>query len=113
VLVGGLEQRVEPAGADADVVVDEHHELAHGALDAAVAGGVQPERARERLVARAEARGQLARGGRGAGVVEDQHLGSRAGGGGGDGRERDLQVAQARARGDDDRGCGVHGCQRV
>ncbi len=61
VLAGGRQQRREPAGEGADVVVDEHHQLPAGALDAGVARDVQAERARVRLVAGAEALSQLAR----------------------------------------------------
>ena len=60
-LACGVEQRLEPAGADADVVVDEHDELARRALDAGVARDVQAERTLVRLVARAEALGESAR----------------------------------------------------
>ncbi len=42
----GVEQRGEPAVAYLDVVVDEHDELAGGALDARVARGVQARAAR-------------------------------------------------------------------
>ena len=73
-LACGVEQRLQPAGSDAGVVVDEHDELARRALDAGVARDVQAERTRVRLVARAEALGKLARSLRRSGVVDDEHL---------------------------------------
>ena len=71
---GRVEQRREPARARADVVVDEHHQLARRALDAGVARDVQAERSGMRLVACAEALGQAARRGRRARVVDHEHL---------------------------------------
>ena len=60
------------------------------------------------LIAGAEALGQRSRCRRGAGVVDDQHLGAGVAGLRGDRGERDLQVAEALAGGDDDRGGGSH-----
>ena len=76
VLARRVEKRLQPAAARADVVVDEHHELARRSLDAGVACDVEAERPLVGLVASAEAGGQRARGGGRAGVVDYQHLGS-------------------------------------
>ena len=100
----GRQQRSKPAGARADVVVGEHHELALGTLYAGVAGHVQAERARMGLVAGAEARRQLARRLRGAGVVDHEHLGAGLRGVGRDRGQRHLQVGEAATRGNHDRG---------
>ena len=99
------QQRRQPAGAGADVVVDEHDQLAAGALDAGVAGGVQPERARVGLVARALRRSVSART-RGDSPASSTTITSapHSPAWGMIERERHLQVGGTRARGDHDRG---------
>ncbi len=104
VLGRGAEQRGEPPGCGADVVVDEHDELACRAPHAGVARDVQPERAGMGLIFRAVSPGQRSRAGGLAGVVDYEHLGIGLGGRGGERRERDLEVGEACARRDHDRG---------
>ncbi len=98
------EQRVEPAGPDLDVVVEEAEQFAPRGRDRRVAGDVDAARAPERDVARAVSLRQR-RGGGVLGVVLDDHdLGAVRGGLRRDGRERDLEVREPRARREQDRG---------
>ena len=57
--MGGLEQRLEPAGARGDVIVQEHHQPARGVSDPRVACDVQAAGMLVGEVARAEALGHL------------------------------------------------------
>ena len=105
VLARGREQRVQPAGAGSDVVVDEHHQLAGRALDAGVARDVQAQRrARAAHSGRRTARASARASGEGPASSITSTSAPAARGLRGDRGERDLQVGGTRARGDHDRG---------
>ncbi len=107
VLAGAPQQRLQPSGANLDVVVDEHHQLAVRVGDAGVAGGVEAEAAACAKGGWRRSAGECAHLGRGPAVLDHQQLGPGGGGLGGDRGERDLEVVGARTGGDDDRGGGI------
>ena len=100
------EQRVEPARAHLDVVVDEAHERRVGGLQGGVARGVEAARRVVGEVARAVALGGRARRLVGP-VVDHEHLGARGARLRDDRRQRDLEVGGAALGGDGDGG--LHG----
>ena len=102
-LRGAAQQRLEPAGRGAHVVVDEHQQLGARRGDRAVARGVEPERAVVDDAARAVARRDgLGRGARA--VVDDDQLGAVRGGLRRDRCQRDVEVIGTVLGRDDDRG---------
>ena len=105
-LTRGCEQCRKPAEARFDVVIHEHHQLAVRALDTRVARHVQAQLALVRLIPRAQPLCLLASLGRGAGVVDHEHLRAHGTRLGDDRGERHLQVCRTPARGNHDRGGG-------
>src|SRR4051794_15971278 len=107
------EHRVQPAGPDLHVVVEEADELALGRVQRRVARGVEPARGAVGEIARAEARGE----GGGLGVVRvvlhHEDLAPAGGGLRRHGGERDREIGAPAPGGEADRGRDRHAAPRL